>query len=433
MSSLVSSMLNAKKWIETMMRHILPTFAAALVIASPLAAQLQVPGTGVGIPPVGDVVGDVKGTLDDTVASVDATTSRTARRLLRVRDRTLSRLLRQNRDVIERDINGDLARRGELLAMDIAEPVRLRLVQAGFAVIARDQIEELDLSIYRLAVPEGMALAKAQALALTLAPEAEISADHLHFQAGSSSFPAAAAAPAGMQISSRTNVAVGVIDGAPGPAVPVHAKAGFARGAPLASNHGSAIASLLRKTGVNRVLVADVYGNDPAGGNSRAIAKALGWLTANGSRVITISLVGPKNSVVARAIAATRSRGVAVVAAVGNDGPAAAPAYPASYPGVVAVTGVDRRSRALIEAGRALNLDYAGPGAGVYALDARGRTKNWRGTSYATPLVAARIASAIGRGGNWRAKVDAEARDLGKRGPDSTYGRGLVCAPCGKK
>ncbi len=42
-----------------------------------------------------------------------------------------------------------------------------------------------------------------------------------------------------------------------------------------------------------------------------------------------------------------------IVAAVGNDGPSARPAYPASYPGVLAVTGVDGRNRALIEAGRA--------------------------------------------------------------------------------
>lgn len=179
--------------------------------------------------------------------------------------------------------------------------------------------------------------------------------------------------------------------------------------------------------------MADVYGDDPAGGNALALARALGWLTQSGSKVVTVSLVGPRNALVERAVAEAQDRGVVVVAAVGNDGPAAPPAYPASYTGVVAVTGVDRSERALIEAGRALHLDYAAPGDRVYAFDGSGRIKRWRGTSFATPLVAARIAAALGRGGNWRARTDAEARDLGARGHDDTYGRGLLCEACAKR
>ena len=94
----------------------------------------------------------------------------------------------------------------------------------------------------------------------------------------------------------------------------------------------------------------------------------------------------------------------------------------------MAVTGVDGRNRALIEAGRALHLDYAAPGADIVGVDARGRAKKLRGTSFAAPLVAARIAAAGGT--SWRAKVDGEARDLGKKGHDDTYGRGLVCEKC---
>jgi hypothetical protein len=40
-----------------------------------------------------------------------------------------------------------------------------------------------------------------------------------------------------------------------------------------------------------------------------------------------------------------------VAAAVGNDGAAAPPAFPASYNGVLAVTGVDGHGRVLFEAG----------------------------------------------------------------------------------
>lgn len=55
--------------------------------------------------------------------------------------------------------------------------------------------------------------------------------------------------------------------------------------------------------------------------------------------------------------------------------------------GVVGVTGVDGRDRVLIEAGRGAQVDFA-------ALGVHGRA---RGTSYAAPIVAARLASAIQR------------------------------------
>ncbi len=48
----------------------------------------------------------------------------------------------------------------------------------------------------------------------------------------------------------------------------------------------------------------------------------------------------------------------------------------------------------LIEAGRATHLDYAAPGADMLAANARGGAAPVRGTSFATPLVAATIAAA---------------------------------------
>ena len=82
----------------------------------------------------------------------------------------------------------------------------------------------------------------------------------------------------------------------------------------------------------------------------------------------------------------------------------------------------------MIEAGRALHLDYAAPGADLTAPDARGRTVKLRGTSFAAPLAAARIAAA--GSANWQAAVDKELVDLGKKGPDGVYGRGLLCGKC---
>lgn len=412
------------------MRRLLPTILAVLALATPpVAAQLQLPR----VPDVGGAVGNVTGTLDGTLEAADRLSAREARRLLQLRDQTLERLLRRNSDVIERDASGDLARKGELLAIGVTPDQAAQLEAAGFGVLSAEPIEGLDIEVVRLQVPAGLSLANAQARAGRIVPGLEVTADNLHFEAGSSAAGTASVAMASGPSVAPVNVPVGIIDGAPGKAVPVAASKGFAKGAPLASNHGSAVASLLRAAGVQKLWVADVYGSDPAGGNALALAKALGWLASSGCKVVTISLVGPRNPLVERAISAARKRGIIVVAAVGNDGPAAPPTYPASYDGVLAITGTDRKGRALIEAGRALHLDYAAPGAGVYALDAGGRGKLWRGTSFATPLAAARVAAAISSGKSWRATLDAEARDLGPKGADKVFGRGLLCGGCGKK
>lgn len=181
---------------------------------------------------------------------------------------------------------------------------------------------------------------------------------------------------------------------------------------------------------MRRIAVADVYGTDAAGGNALAIARGLDWLVGQqGSRVISISLVGPNNPLVGRAIAAAQRRGVYVVAAVGNNGPAAPPSYPASYPDVIAVTAVDGRGRALIEAGRAAHLDYAAPGADLLAANAAGKWGKVRGTSYAVPFVAARAAATLGRGAVIPL-LDREAVDLGRKGADPVFGRGLLCQSC---
>ena len=124
------------------------------------------------------------------------------------------------------------------------------------------------------------------------------------------------------------------------------------------------------------------------------------------------------------------------MAAVGNDGPAAPPRYPAAYKGVIGVTGVDLRERALPEAGIATPVDFAAPGAGIKGASPDGKLVGLRGTSFAAPLVAARLLSYYPTANisQIEAAVNGlirEAKDLGKKGPDKIYGNGLVCGQCG--
>lgn len=407
--------------------HFAPFLVLVTLAAVPAVAQL-------GLPPVGPVVGGVLDTASRTLDPVQGAAGEVARSAARLADARLSRLsnlVRRNRDVLELDAAGNPARRGELLLTGASDADVARVEAAGFAVLGRERLDTLDIAVVRLATPPRQSLAGAEAALRKLLPDAAISADTLNFQSGRSSAvasgsvqPSAAALP--------TNQPVGMIDGAPGAAIAVAATRGFAKGAPRPNNHGSAVASLLRSAGVQRIAVADVFGTDPAGGNALAVARGLDWLTGQGSRIVTISLVGPNNPLLARAVAAAQRRGVHVVAAVGNDGPASPPSYPASYPGVIAVTAVDGRARALIEAGRATHLDYAAPGADLLAANAAGRWVKVRGTSYAAPFVAARAAAALDRGAVIPT-LDREALDLGRRGADPVFGRGLLCRSCARR
>ena len=404
-----------------MHKHLIPAGTILALMATPLAAQVVMPGLG---DTVGSVTRLANNALDPAIDTLADLPDR-AGELARDRIERLTRLVRQRREVLDTDREGQPARKGILLIPDPPADLSQRLEGSGFRVVGSERLADLALSVAQVAIPPGMALSRAQDALRRRVPTLEVAADNLLFASGSTS-SGKAVATRQTAVPAPITAPVGVIDG--GAAGAVEEQRGFASGAPFAGRHGSAIVSLLHAAGVRRVFVADVYGTDPTGGNTLAIVRAFDWLVGRGVRVVNISLVGPANPLQVRAVAGALRRGATIVAPVGNDGPAAPPAYPASFPGVLAVTGVDGRNRPLIEAGRAEHLDYAAPAADMRATDARGQRIPIRGTSFAAPLVAARAAAAAGR--NLRETLDREAVDLGPRGPDSSYGRGLLCGTC---
>ncbi|HEX7871373.1 MAG TPA: S8 family serine peptidase [Sphingobium sp.] len=402
--------------------------ALLLVAAMPVAAQIGVPDVGGA---AGSVLGRATGALD-RIAPLDDVTApvRSVADMARDRLDRLQDFVRSRRPYVETDERGDPARRGVVLMID-GDAAAIDKVRAlGFTAHGAEAFGNLGLSATELTVPQGMSLPAALAALRAAMPDRTFTADQLLFPSGD---VAGAAGGSQDRTKGAIRASVGVIDGGVGPAVPVRAARGFATGAPSASDHGTAVASLLRHAGVQAIFSADVYGRDPAGGSALTIVRALDWMQGQRVPVVSISLTGPGNPLLARAVAACLSRGMVIVAAVGNDGPAAPAAFPASYPAVLAVTGVDGRNRALIEAGRAAHLDYAAPGADMKAMDARGRWRAVRGTSFAAPLVAARAAAmkdAGQDGAALRSALDREASDLGAKGADAAYGRGLLCGEC---
>lgn len=422
----------------------------AIAIGLPIAVSAQLlPGVPIGqqlpgLPSVGGVVRGVDQTLDNVSALPRAVTRLAQDRLARI-----DALLRAHPDAIALDDRGDPARAREVVVTDPDAALIDRASEAGFALIEQATIDGVDIGYARFHTPPGKSLPAALKAMRKLAGKRAVSADQLHFESGIVKGGAARADspnpfPEG-EGPGRSLPRLGIIDGGVGANAGLAGsitRAGFAKGTGGGSDHGTAIASLLVGTPSIHgaapgapLWAADVYGTDPAGGNAVAIARALGWMVREQVPLVVVSLVGPPNPLLDRVVGAARAKGTLVVAAVGNDGPAAPPAYPASYPGVVAVTGVDGKDRALIEAGRATHLDYAAPGADMLAADAQGRSVKVRGTSFAAPLAAAVIArryrqpNAVMISAALRA-TDATARDLGPRGPDKRYGRGLVCGDC---
>ncbi|MCW2337018.1 hypothetical protein M2337_001251 [Sphingobium sp. B2D3A] len=404
-------------------------------LPSQLPSQLpgQIAG-GVVDPLLRDAPATIGGAVDTlSIRAADTLDRVSLRDLRRAR---LDALIRANRDVLEADADGQPVRRGEIIALDASPDLLARLKAAGFETLRTEAVEELGLPTHVLGVPRGETARKALERARKLAPEGVFDLNHVFEPAGGALGGADGAAAAG-ESGATSDAPIGMIDGGiathPALARASIRQRGFAAGAPKGSGHGTAIASLLigrdgafKGAATGRVLLAaDVYGGNPAAGSAELIAQALGWLVKSGAPVITVSLVGPPNQLLARAVALAQQRGVIVVAAVGNDGPAAPPMYPASYPGVIAVTGVDGRDRALLEAGRAKHLDFAAPGADmVAALPGKGYGKV-RGTSFAAPLVAARLAAAQGAPARRVTTVASEAVK-GK----GNVGRGIVCKAC---
>lgn len=388
-----------------MKRALALLFLICALAASPAAwAQLGLPQ--LPVPAAGDVVGQAVGQAGDTLERAQEDVRR-----LRIRE-----LLRGNRRVLEADPRGQPIVRSQLLGLGMSEATLEAARAAGFDVVRSDTIEGAG-ALTTLRAPRGMSTRRALRWLREADPGGTYDFDHLHLESG-----AALAAPFAQAGAVSAGPRIGLIDS--GVSVPVAAQRAFASEAPIVGAHGDTIAGLLRTAAPHaRIYAADIYGGTPTGGASSALARALGWMAAENVAVVNVSLVGPRNQIVEAVVSSLTGRGFLIVAAVGNDGPAAPPLYPAAYDGVVGVTGVDARGRVLIEAGRGRHVDFA-------ALGVHGRA---RGTSFAAPLVAAQLAARHGSPNtaaaqNALAALRQQAQDLGAQGRDDVYGYGLIAA-----
>lgn len=357
-------------------------------------------------------------------------------------------LLRRHEDVLEADPNGNPIVRGEVVAYSPSDAALARAVAAGFLILHERSLESLGVRIAVLEAPRGMATSRALSLLRRrLDPGGTYDFNNIYTQSGATG--GAAGSPSGVGApEGATAVPLGLIDGGVATAQPVFQGVVIHQhgcgGAAIPSAHGTEVASLMVGRGARfggaapgaPLYAADVYCGKPAGGAVDTIAEALAWLVAEHVPVVNVSLVGPPNVLLQQIVTRVVSQGFLLVAAVGNDGPAAPPLYPAAYPGVVGVTAVDARRRVIFEAERGPQVMFAAPGADIAAAtvsEADGFA-TVRGTSFAAPLVAGLLAAHLGTSADptaARAAVAALAREaihLGAPGRNVVYGYGLVGA-----
>ena len=372
-------------------------------------------------------------TLSSTLNQVG---SETESQLNEVRRQQIRRLVSANRRTIEVDPYGDPIVRSEIIALFVTDEALAKALVRGFSI---DRAQPISAAGSRLLVLKPPARESTrQALGELRAADAVGVYDYNHLYGPSGAEPpgpGAAAAMAPPVIPGGTARRLGLLDTGVDLTHPVFAGSTVLTwgcgGSVLPDAHGTAVASLLVAHAPATLYAADVYCGTPTGGAVDAIVAALVWLSDERVPVINISLVGPKNSLLEQIIARLIARGHVIVAAVGNDGPAAPPLYPAAYDKVIGVTAVDARQRVLLEAERGPQVMFAALGADLRAADLGHRYSTVRGTSFAAPAVAALLAATVSSPDPnlSRAAIErlaGQAVHLGAAGKNLTYGFGLV-------
>ncbi len=171
-------------------------------------------------------------------------------------------------------------------------------------------------------------------------------------------------------------------------------------------NHGTAVASLiaghykLQGTAEGASLLsaqAFSFTSEENGiaATSREIVLSMDWAAAEGAQVMNLSFAGPADPLIERVVAAAYRKGIDLVAAAGNAGPASPPLYPAAYPEVIAVTATNGKRQVYSAANRGRYISVSARGVDVLAAHVNNTYGMESGTSFAAAEVSGVVASLL--------------------------------------
>ncbi|NRA28931.1 MAG: S8 family serine peptidase [Parvularculaceae bacterium] len=319
---------------------------------------------------------------------------------------------------------------------DAAQTLAMRSRPLGYRVRTTEELTALGMTQLVLDVPAGRTAMQAIGELERLAPGITAGANHAYRAQGVASPRTYAAEAIGWANASCTmRHPVGVLDSGGSLESGALSVTDFTGGRPSADDHGAEIVRQLSSpdlfTQAQVHLGVVVRNSDGAAGEAGVddLIRGIDGFLARGVRIMNVSLSGPYNMLLDRAVQRASQRGAIIVAAVGNDGPQAKPRYPAAFRQVIAVTAVDAADQPYQRAVRGRHVDVAAPGVQIFIDYKDGLYRT--GTSYAAPYVTALLAAGEQHPVSVREArkmIYARTDDLGAEGRDAIYGVGRLNA-----
>ena len=353
------------------------------------------------------------------------------------------------------DQAGEIIVRNELLVLTLDRDLSALEQLSGWRELQRERLPRFSATLVRLLVPQYQALDEALADVRRLLPEASIDYNHgyeleqqsLDLSDQPSKLAGGRYLPIRSPDASRLRIGIidsGIADDHESLRSSAILKRSFLSDDQMGNlSHGTAVASLITGHSSSiqgaipdaQLIAAEAFFEAPAldlVSTGFQLVQSLDWLAGENVNVINMSLAGPSNQVLEKAIQFISSSGIIIVAASGNDGPASAPRYPAAYPDVLAVTAIDANNRPFLRAVRGPHLDFAAPGVAVTVADSNQQSayRVVSGTSFAAPFVSALVLhyQRIYPGAELtelKGYMQSDVIDLGSPGRDNIYGWGL--------
>ena len=164
-----------------------------------------------------------------------------------------------------------------------------------------------------------------------------------------------------------------------------------------AENNGFGIAGVAPGAELAAIPVCEPTGRAADDCGLYSLLRGLDRAFEVGAQIVNLSLVGPANPLLERAVDRLDGLGVVVVAAAGNEG-TAEPRYPAAYPSVVGVGAVDANRAAFVNGNSGPSAELTAPGVAVLSTVPGSGFAFGDGTSLAAAHVSGVLALLVGAG-----------------------------------